>query len=366
MDQEAAKKLEELKEEYSRTKYNKATNKHLSMLRAKIAKIKKEMNSRKRRHGTGFTIRKSGDATVAIVGFPNAGKSTLFKALTGVESKVANYMFTTTDLIPGMLEYKNAKIQIFDLPGLIGGAYKGIGGGKEIASAIRSVDLILLVVDITSPSQAKEMLAELKGLNILPYSEREKIKMEPRERGGIELTVAKGAQVSKESISEVLNSFGIFNCKLYISSSVDEDELIDFISGKISYIRMLLVLNKIDLKPDYKHVAEALNAETGLHAVAVSADASLNLEELKESIFKELKLIRVYLKPKNGAVDYMNPMIMREGSTISDVASRIHSEIANELKFAYVTGPSVKFANQKVGAGHAVMDGDTVYLVYKF
>ena len=67
-------RLEELKDEYAKTKDNKATNKYVGLLRAKMAKLRKALAERKSKKGTGFSIKKSGDATVVLVGFPNAGK----------------------------------------------------------------------------------------------------------------------------------------------------------------------------------------------------------------------------------------------------------------------------------------------------
>ena len=156
------RKIDELKAQYSKTKYNKATNKYLGMLRAKIASIKKEMESQGRRAGTGYSVRKSGNATVCLVGFPNAGKSSLLRVLTGVQSRVADYAFTTLDVIPGMLEYSGAKIQVLDLPGLIQGAHIGKGGSLKIISVIRIADLILFVVDVNNHQQLYTLMDELK------------------------------------------------------------------------------------------------------------------------------------------------------------------------------------------------------------
>ena len=80
---------------------------------------------------------KSGDARIALVGFPSVGKSTFLSKITKTKSEIAAYSFTTLTAIPGVLEYGGAEIQILDLPGIIEGASEGKGRGRQVISAAK-------------------------------------------------------------------------------------------------------------------------------------------------------------------------------------------------------------------------------------
>merc|ERR1712157_562794 len=136
--------------EIARTQKNKATEYHLGTLKAKLAKYRGQLlepSGKKGEKGEGFDVLKSGDARGAMVGFPSVGKSTLLSTVTKTESEQASYEFTTLTCIPGVIEYNDAKIQLLDLPGIIEGAAKGKGRGKQVIAVARTADPILMMLD---------------------------------------------------------------------------------------------------------------------------------------------------------------------------------------------------------------------------
>lgn len=80
---------------------------------------------------------------------------------------MAAYSFTTLTAIPGVLEYGGAEIQILDLPGIIEGAAEGKGRGRQVISAAKTSDLILMILDATKKAEQRALLeAELEAVGI--------------------------------------------------------------------------------------------------------------------------------------------------------------------------------------------------------
>ena len=163
-------KIADIESEMARTQKNKATAGHLGMLKAKLAKLRRELITPKSQGGAtgeGFDVAKTGDARIGFVGFPSVGKSTLLSNLAGVYSEVAAYEFTTLTTVPGCIRYKGAKIQLLDLPGIIEGAKDGKGRGRQVIAVARTASLIFIVLDILKPLVHKRLIEkELEGFGI--------------------------------------------------------------------------------------------------------------------------------------------------------------------------------------------------------
>lgn len=165
-------KIAEIKAEMDRTQKNKATNHHLCLLRGKIAKLQTELlegdkKANSGKPGEGFDVLKSGDARVAMVGFPSVGKSSLLTTVTKTVSEVAGYEFTTLTCIPGIIQYKDACIQLLDMPGIIEGASKGKGRGRQVISAARTADVILLVVEAEKAELQIKLLTQVRWSTVV-------------------------------------------------------------------------------------------------------------------------------------------------------------------------------------------------------
>ncbi len=245
--------IRELQEELERTPYNKATSKHIGRIKAKIARLRDEAVSRAMKSaggGEGFTVKKSGDATVVLVGFPSTGKSTLLNKLTGTNSEVGAYAFTTLTVVPGALEHKGAKIQILDIPGLIAGAAMGKGRGKEVIGVVRGADFIVVLVDVFNEAHVDVLLRELYDAGIRVNTPRPDITIKKTGAGGVQVHAVGDLDLDLDEIRSILNENKLMNADVLIRGNSTQDELIDAMIGNRVYVPALIVVNKVDLVDD--------------------------------------------------------------------------------------------------------------------
>jgi len=167
-------RIQDIEKEVARTQVNKQTMSHLCSLRARLCQLRTQLlmpAPGAGAKGEGFDVEKQGDARVALIGFPSVGKSTILSTFTSTKSEAASYEFTTLTCIPGIIHYKDCKIQLLDLPGIIEGASEGKGRGRQVIGVARSVDLVLMVVDAGSgkADRQRELLEkelEVVGLRL--------------------------------------------------------------------------------------------------------------------------------------------------------------------------------------------------------
>ncbi|KAL1928855.1 hypothetical protein VTP01DRAFT_2641 [Rhizomucor pusillus] len=359
-------KIADIETEIKRTQKNKATEYHLGLLKAKLAKYRAQLiegSSTKSEKGEGFDVMKSGDARVVMIGFPSVGKSTLLSKLTTTESVAAAYEFTTLTCVPGKFNYKGATIQLLDLPGIIEGASQGKGRGRQVIAVARTADIILMMLDATKSSQQRQLLeAELEAVGIRLNQSFPNVSFKIKKAGGISFNATvKLNHLDAKMVQNILHDYKIFNADIVIREDITVDQFIDVILGNRRYIKCIYCYNKIDQITMEEVDKLAREPDT----VVVSCEQDLNIDFLVESIWKKLNLMRVYTKRRGEYPDFEDGLIVRNGATIEHVCHAIHRSLVDSFRYALVWGTSTKHNPQRVGINHQVNDEDVVQVVKK-
>jgi small GTP-binding protein len=244
-------------------------------------------------HRDSIAVRREGAAQIALVGPPNAGKSSLLHALSEIQIKIGNYAFTTLRPVPALVRIHGVLVQLVEIPGLIDGANDDRGGGRALLGVLRNADAIVFCHDLCS---APDALAAVRR----------------------EVAAA-----------------GIERPSILAATKLD-----DAPPGTLERLR-------VDV-PD-------------LAVLGVSVLDDGSLDALKHAIWDLTGLIRVFLKP-DGRGD-SEPLPVRRGSSIAEVAAAIHKDLARDCHGARVWGASARFDGQRVGRDHIVQDGDRVEIL---
>ncbi|MDA4122756.1 MAG: GTP-binding protein [Thaumarchaeota archaeon] len=360
-------KIKKIEDDMHRTQINKKTEHHVGILRAKLSKLRaeqEEQQSRRSGSAIGYDVKKSGDATVVLIGLPSVGKSTLLNRLTNAKSKVAAYHFTTLEVVPGLMEYKGARIQVLDLPGIISGASAGKGLGKRVLAVARNADLVLFVIDVFQPEARTILERELKNTGIRVDVDPPNVVLEQTTTGGLAVTsVVKLTKMNEQLVKDILRVYNINSARVVIREDISDEQLIDVMLDNRSYIPSLTVMNKIDLVN--AGFTNTISSKLPYKFVPISAESDVNIAALKEEIYKRLDFVRIYMRRRTGETDYKEPMIVKNGSTVLEVCNKVHRNIKEDFRYALIWGKSVKFGGQRVGIDHLLMDEDVLTLVTK-
>jgi len=294
---------------------HKGTEKLQAQIKTKIAKLKQESQKKyaTRREGELHTIKREGAGQVVLVGLPNVGKSEIVSSITGATPEVANYPYTTRKPTPGMMEYEDIQIQLIDMPPLTNDYLE-----PWIPQIIRNADVLLMVIDLNEDS-----IPQMKSL--LEILERFKIKLK------------------------------------IVEDQIEEEEL-EFFEEKVFQKSTILVGSKSDLELADVSL-EMLREHYGKYfpIIPISTKKVEALEILKRKIFEGLEIIRVYTKPPGKQADFSAPYVQSVGSTVEEIASNVHKDFLEKLKFARLWRGS-KFQGQRVQRDFVLEDGDVIEL----
>jgi len=357
-------KIDNIEYELRRTQKNKATMAHLCTLKARLAKLKREIiNPKKITNSTkNFEIKKTNKIRLGIIGFPSVGKSTLLGKLTNTKSQSSNYGFTTLTCISGNLLVNDCKIQLLDLPGLIEGAKDGKGRGKQVITVARTCNMLLVIIDSSKPLTHKNIIKrELESFGIRLNKSFPKINIRKTIGGGIRLVkLVKQTRLKDSIITSICKEYRYFNCEIILKQDCSAEDIIDILCGRIVYIPFLYCLNMID-----KITVEEIDFLSRIsHLVPIAGKYQWNLDTLKNEIWGQLEVGRIYTKPKGKLPNYSIPVILtKNNKKVQDFCLQIHKKMLVHLKYAWIWGSSAKHRPQKVGKEHQLFDEDIIQLI---
>ena len=265
--------------------------------------------------GPTLVIRPEGAAQLALLGPPNAGKSSLHARLTGSSAHAGPYPFTTQYPEAGMLPFEDVHLQLVDLPPV--SAEHPV---PWLVNALQTADAALLVVDLADP----ECVDQLRSVQDVLAQQR--------------VTLGEHWPADADASAPEEDPFAL-------------------------RLPALLLANKADGSADPDAELQVLRdlSRAQWPMLAVSAQSAQGLGEVGPWLFRHLGIVRVYTKLPGHAADRHRPFTLRRGQTVGDVARQVHGDVARSLRYARVWGHSA-FDGQHVGPEHVVEDGDVVEL----
>ncbi|MEM2878077.1 MAG: GTPase [Candidatus Hadarchaeales archaeon] len=337
---------------------HKGAEKLLKTLKRRLSRLRAELEEKKARKSAGrggrsFAVKREGAAQVALVGFPNSGKSWVLRKLTNARVEVADYPFTTTRPVPGMMDFEDIQVQIVEIPAIVEGSSFGRGLGSEPLSAARNSDIIAMVIDMTHDplKQLKVLVDELEGSGIRINRNPPKITIKKTSSGGIDIKGGELVEGGDAEVIRILQEHRIHNIFISIEEPVGSEEIEDALDTSTVYRSAFVIATK-SRDPDSLRAIE----DSGFSVISADEDVHV----LKKFVYEKLNLIRIYTKKPDEEPEKI-PMVLPNGSTVIEVARKIHRDIEKSFNFARVWG-STKFPGQRVSRDYILHDKDIVEL----
>jgi hypothetical protein len=286
---------------------HKGTDHLKAELRRKLSALKEAPVSKgKGKHADIFHVERGGVGQVVLIGTPNCGKSSIVAALTNAKVHIAEFPFATAAPVPGMMKFEDVQIQLVDMPPITAD-YSAPGQ----VGTYRNCDLIAIVIDLSADvaGQMRICLDFLESRNLLIDEHTS----------------------TADSLGNVLGKKAVCLC------------------------------TKCDIaKPGALEVLKQ-SCKYPFEFVEISTETGEGLGKLPPLFFSSLGIIRIYAKPPGEKPDMNEPFTLPVGSTVSDLATAIHRELADKLKFAKIWGTNV-YQGQNVQKNHVLTDKDIIEL----
>ena len=363
-------KIKKLQEFMSMFPKHKGTETLRAQVKTKISRLKQEITEKKQKRtgvatGPKVFVEKEGDAQIVILGPTNVGRSSLLSTLTNSKVAIWNYPYTTTEPTPGMFNYKDLQLQLVEAPALMEGSSEGGSWGLQTLTSARNADGLVLMVDLSQNPVEQFLLItkELEKAKLLTKKPKARIEIVKKHMGAKLKVIVLGKLIdcSVKDLMRLMKSYGIRDAtvKIWGEASLDDVEEAIF-EGKV-YRPAIILANKMD-HPLAAEKLEQLKKVVGnkMKIIPVSCTTKAGIENLGAELFGMLDVMRVYTKEPNKKDASMRPFTIRKGSTVFDLAKRIHSDFYEQFSYAKIWSKRLRFSPQKVGGTFEIQDGDTV------
>ncbi|MGE3314225.1 MAG: GTPase [Planctomycetaceae bacterium] len=282
--------------------------------RLKAARSEHDAEASAPKKGRSYRVPRQGAGQVLLIGAPNAGKSRILAELTNATPEVAPYPFTTREPLPAMMRREDVQVQLVDTPPITAAHFE-----PYLTGFVRTADAVILAFDGSSddaPDQTAEVIAEL----------------------------AKRKTFLADCSGFVDDDFSSIRVKTLLAVTRSDDP---GANDRLAYFAELVPIR-----------FRTVRVEFGENS---SPDAGASRENLRERIYDELDVIRLYTKKPGRPADTADPFTIPKDGTVEDLAMKVHREIADKLKFARIWGTSAR-DGQSVGREHILCDKDIVEL----
>ena len=302
-------KIERLEEMISLLPKHKGTDHLYADLKRRLSKLRSRSDSSGKHGSRGSHVELTGEgaahgaARVLLIGPPNSGKSTILRAISHAHPEVADYPFTTTQMLPGMVPFEDIQIQLIDTPAVTADHMPA-----DLLGFVRAVHATVIVADLSSDTVLDDM-----NMVIEVFADRH---------------VTFSREASPEDHDVVLATI--------LANKADAPGAED----SLGLLRDMIA-DRLELWP----------------VIATDADS---VGELPRMLFEWLRVVRVYTKAPGKKPDHTHPFAVFEGQTVLDVCKLVHRDFYDNLKFARLwRGDSPP---KTVSRDEPVRDGDILEL----
>jgi ribosome-interacting GTPase 1 len=362
-------KLRALEEFLSAVPKHKGTENLVHWARRRMAQLRREIEERRVKErslrsggGASFYVEKGGDAQVVVIGPPSSGKSSLLRCLTNVKIEPDDIPYSSIEPVPGMFIHDNVYFQLIKLPSL--NVENPDSDQNSLAlSMIRNSDSVILILDASRDVEVqyeaiKNLLRE-NGIYII--KPRGFVTIERRPGGGIQV-IGKLVNGTAEDVKKLLVSYGINNALVTINGEASIDDVEDSIFKETVYKPSIVIVNKVDLADnDYVRAIVGKLSNEIITLTASLKNCKIDSKTLGGSLLKVMDLIRVYTKEPDSDTYSLKPFVLKRGSTVGDLARRIHSRFYEGFRYARVWRiDNFPAGVKRVGLNYILNDGDIV------